>query len=415
MAGAAGQSAGKGELTLARATAEALANNPGIQSALRKWNAARARVPQAKSWDDPRLSYDNVAGRFVDVPDNAFTDQSLTVEQILPVSGKNLSRSRIAAAEALVTYEEMRRVQLDVVNRLRIAWFQLASADRQLELNRENATSLSQIAEAAKSKYQSGVETAPGVLQAEIESSRLEEEQLNIERARSEAQTRINVLLNRPVDTPVGAGSLPGALSFDIPEAALIKRLFTSRPEVRAAQDRLDAERARVQLARREWIPDPAVNVNAQRYNGADQAVSQVGAGVSISIPWVNPRKYAEGVNEAQENAAAVAADLQRVEQEALGLLRDQLKRIEIAHHHYELFSGKILTQARQAFEVAQLGYSAGRVTFADWITALRTRRDVETTAVQMLVDYQTAVAGLEAIVGSELHAPAISRSMPHR
>lgn len=411
-ANAAAESSRKGDLTLAGAIAEALANNPGIQSALRKWNAARARVPQAKSWDDPRLSYDNVAGRFVDVPANAFTDQSLTVEQILPVSGKNLSRARIAAAEALVTYEEMRRTQLDIVSRLRAAWFQLANADCQRELNRENAASLSQISQAARSKYQSGTETAPGALQAEIESSRLEEEQLNIDRARSEAQTQINVLMNRPAGSPVVPASPPPAPSFDISEAALHQRLLASRPEVRAAQDRLEAERSRVQLARREWIPDPAVNVNAQRYNGADQAVSQVGAGISFSIPWVNPRKYSEGVKEAQENAGAVAADLQRVEQESLGMLRDQLKRIETTHHHYDLFSGKILTQARQAFDAAQLGYSAGRIGFADWITAQRTRRDMEITAAQMLADYQTAIAELEAIVGSEL--PASSKPGPH-
>jgi outer membrane protein TolC len=413
-ADAAEESSRKGALTLASATAEALANNPGIQSALRKWNAARARIPQAKSWDDPRMSYDNVAGRFVAVPANAFTDQSLTLEQILPVSGKNLSRSRIAAAEALVIYEEMRRAQLDVVSRLRAAWFQLANANRQMELNRENAASLSQISETAQSKYQSGTETAPGVLQAKIESSKLEDEQLNIERARSEAQTQINVLMNRPVSTSVATVSPPPVPSFDVPEASLIQRIFASRPEVRAAQDRLEAERARVQLAKREWIPDPAVNVNAQRYNGADQAVSQVGAGISFSIPWVNPRKYSEGVKEAQENTEAVAADLQRVEQEALGMLRDQLKRIETAHHHYDLFSGKILTQARQAFDTAQLGYSAGKISFADWITAQRTRRDVETTAAQMLADYQTAIAELEAIVGSELAAPIISKPKPH-
>ncbi|MDD5199044.1 MAG: TolC family protein, partial [Terrimicrobiaceae bacterium] len=48
----------EGSLTLQNAVAEALANNPSIRAALRKWSAARARVPQAKAWDDPRVSYD---------------------------------------------------------------------------------------------------------------------------------------------------------------------------------------------------------------------------------------------------------------------------------------------------------------------------------------------------------------------
>ena len=36
-----------GSLTLREVTSAALANNPSIKEALRKWNAAKARIPQA--------------------------------------------------------------------------------------------------------------------------------------------------------------------------------------------------------------------------------------------------------------------------------------------------------------------------------------------------------------------------------
>ena len=42
-------------LSLSEVTAAVLANNPAIKEALRKWNAAKARIPQAAAWDDPRL------------------------------------------------------------------------------------------------------------------------------------------------------------------------------------------------------------------------------------------------------------------------------------------------------------------------------------------------------------------------
>ena len=61
-----------------------------IQSAQAKWLAAKETDPAGCC-----------LGRPVNVPANAFTDQMVSVEQMIPLSGKNRSRERAAAAEAL--------------------------------------------------------------------------------------------------------------------------------------------------------------------------------------------------------------------------------------------------------------------------------------------------------------------------
>ena len=110
-------------LSLSEVTAAALANNPAIKEALRKWNAAKARIPQAAAWDDPRLGGESRVRRFVDVPPNAFMDQAVSVEQMVPITGKNLARARAAVAEAVSVYEEVRRQQLDVIAGARESFF----------------------------------------------------------------------------------------------------------------------------------------------------------------------------------------------------------------------------------------------------------------------------------------------------
>jgi outer membrane protein TolC len=401
-------------LTLEQATVEALTKNAGIQAALRQWNAARARVPQAKAWDDPRLSYDNVAGRFVNMSANAMPDQTLTIEQVLPISGKNLSRARAEAAEALVSYEEMRRRELDIVSQVRAAWLRLLNVQHQLDLNQQDVTSLSGITAAMKSLYQAGKGSAPDLLRIQIEASKLDEDRVSLERARSQARTRLNVLMNRPADKPfstAGPGFTPKPAGD---EKVLAAQMLAVRPEIRMAQDRVEAERARLQLSKREWIPDPAINVNAQRYNAAAQAVSQVGGGISFNIPWVNPGKYREGIHEAEESLGAAMAELQLVRTESLGLLHDQLVAIDAAHHHSELYSGRILTQAQQAFDAAQSSYAAGKISFGEWIEAQRTLHEVQSTAFEMQADYLTALAEMEALVGAESAAPTQKLKKDH-
>src|SRR3979411_2970007 len=92
-----------GQLALNDAVATALQNNPTIKAARAKWESARQRIPQAAAWEDPKFSVNSVLGRFVDISGNGFSDQMVTVEQMIPLSGKNRSKERIAAADALAS------------------------------------------------------------------------------------------------------------------------------------------------------------------------------------------------------------------------------------------------------------------------------------------------------------------------
>ncbi len=98
-------------LSLGEVTRRVLENNPAIKEAENRWRAAIHRVRQAYAWDDPRVAGESRVRRFVDIPPNAFTDQSLAIEQLIPITGKNLARGRAAAAEALSAFEEARRAQ----------------------------------------------------------------------------------------------------------------------------------------------------------------------------------------------------------------------------------------------------------------------------------------------------------------
>ena len=96
------------------ATRAALANNPALREARARWEAMKARVPQAAAWDDLKVGANTRVARFVEVAPNSFTDQMLTVEQMLPLSGKNRSRARFAAAEAVGSARGTAPAELDV-------------------------------------------------------------------------------------------------------------------------------------------------------------------------------------------------------------------------------------------------------------------------------------------------------------
>ena len=389
--------------TLASVIDVALRDNPSIEAALSRWTAMKARVPQAAAWDDPRVSADFNAARFVAVPPNAFMDQTVTLEQMIPISGKNRVRSRIAGAEALAAFEAVRRQQLDVITKVRASYLRLLNNGALLDLNEKNIASLRQIAEVARSRYETGKESATDVLLAETEASKLQETRRDLERMISDEKSQLNILMNRDAFDPLGIPRKEILRRMDLPLTQLRARMLAQRPEVRTAQAQIGAEREKVQLARREWIPDPAIMVQGQRYNDTQHMASEFNTGVSFSIPWVNYGKYSAGTKEAQSNLAAAQAELDRVQKESLGLLRDQLQKIETMHHHAELFQKEILSQAEKAFAASRSAYESGKGEFSDWFTAQRLLRDTQATALKHLTDYQIAIAELEGIVGAEV------------
>ena len=392
-----------GSLSLGEVTSAVLANNPAIQQALKKWAAAKERVTQEAAWDDLKVSGSSRAARFVDVAPNSFTDQMASVEQIIPLTGKNLVRARIAAADAVEAFERARREQLDVLAKARASYFRLLNATAQLELNRRNLVSLRQIAEVSRSRYEVGKANAAEPLVGEVEASKLLESQQDILRNISAEQSQLNVLMNRDAFAPLGRPDETNIKALNISMMQAREIALANRPEIKIAQARIDMEKSRLGLARRNWIPDPAIKVEAQRYNDAAQAASEVDAGISFTVPWVNPGKYSAAVREAKENLAAAQHEFDRTNAEALGALRDALEKVHTTKHHVDLFRDKLVPQARQAFEANQFAYETGKATFLEWITAQRNLRDLEAMGQQHIADYYAALAELEAVIGADL------------
>ena len=402
--GDAGLEAARARISLREVTSVVLANNPAIQQALRKWGAAKARVTQEAAWDDLRVSGTSRAARFVDVAPNAFTDQMVSVEQLIPITGKNLLRARVAAADAVAAFEQARREQLDVLAKTRASYFRLANAHAQLELNRKNLVSLRQIAEVSRSRYEVGKANAAEPLAGEVEASKLLESEQDILRNISAEQSQLNVLMNRDAFAALGQPEETKIKSPNLSMEQARALALANRPEIKIAQAKIDMEKSRLELSRRNWIPDPAVTVQAQRYNDSRQAASEVDAGVSFTVPWVNPRKYSAAVREAKENLAAAQHAFERTNAESLGALRDALEKVHTAKHHVDLFRDKLVPQARQAFEANQFSYETGKASFLEWITAQRNLRDLEAMGQQHIADYYAALAELEAVVGADLN-----------
>jgi outer membrane protein TolC len=389
-------------LSLELVLREVLQNNPSLKATRANWQAMKQRVPQARAWEDLRGGFDTVAGRFVDVPRNSFTDQKLMLEQTVPVTGKNRLRGEAAEAEAIAANQDMKRRELDLTAKARTAFYRLANANEQLRIIDSNLELLRQFTRTSRSKYEAGTKPQSDVLTAETDASKLEESRYDIIRQISEAQSQLNVLMNRPAQSPVGnpASLAFPAIHFQLDQVQALA--LTNRPEILSAARKIEAAKARLEAARREWIPEPSLKVEASRYNDAGQAISEIMAGVAVNIPWLNRRKYKAAIEEANQLKASAEYELEAARNETSGLVRDALTKTETYHHHVELFRDRILPLARQNSSATRLAYETDRTSFLNLIDAQRTLQEAEGMYWSHLTDYLSALAELESIVGAD-------------
>ena len=184
---------------------EAVAANPEIRAEGKRWDAAKERPPQEGSLDDPMLSFE-----IVNLPTNTFsfsqddmTMKQFSVSQTFPYFGKRGLRSEVAQREANAIGQGYRDKRNEIVRRVKEVFFELYVVDRSLEVVEKNREVLRQFVKIAETKYSVGKGIQQDVLKAQVELSRLLDEQIRLEQSRQAAGARLNAILNRSPQTPL--------------------------------------------------------------------------------------------------------------------------------------------------------------------------------------------------------------------
>jgi cobalt-zinc-cadmium efflux system outer membrane protein len=374
-----------------------LRDNPTLNAARAKWEMMKKRVPQAKAWEDLMVGVD--VERVGTTKFNTFTDNEWMALQSVPLTGKNLVRGRIANVEALATFEELRRAELDAISRAKAAYARLAGAYSQLEINSRNKDVVQQFSEITRVKYESGLQTQSDLLIAQTDLARLGETRAQIQRDVSDQQTQLNVLMNRRASSPLGKLEPLIFTALPLPRGAIEAKALASRPEIILAARSVDAEKFRRDLAKRQWIPDPQLRIEARQFNGSS-GIQEYDTGVFFNVPWVNYSKYSAAVAEAQRGLERAQREYEAARTEVLGLVRDQLKKIDTSAQNYRLFADKLVPLALQALQSTRASYESDKTSFLELLTTQRTAQDVESSELQHLIDHEVAIAELDAIIG---------------
>ena len=218
-------------LTFEEAIAEALSVNLDIQAAQYRSTAAKARIPQAKALDDPMvgITFEDVPIDTIDV--NRGEKINYRAQQNLPFPGKRYVRGKAARFDARAVEETSRGQIGDVLLDLKRTYYTLYQIDRSLEVNGENQRLLRQFLGSAETWYATGKATADAPLKAQVELSKLKNEEILLEQQRITHQAHLKAKLNRTTHEEI---RLPSRLKW--PRLTLSTDEVKSMPSKRRPQ-----------------------------------------------------------------------------------------------------------------------------------------------------------------------------------
>ena len=396
-----GDSVLRNRLVLPELIQEVLARNPELVAARKQWEAVTNRITQARSLDDPILSLQlwNIPQPFkATQADNTIFGLS----QNLPFPGKLALKGNVASRSAEITEQAVRAKELELVARLKQAYYDLFLAQKAVQIHHEQVELVRQFVAIANAKFRAGKGSQTDVLKAQVELSMLFQHLPVLEQRRETAEAMLNTLLDRAPASPLGLAQEPSQQSLEQPVDDLQRLALNDRPELKAAE--LDVQRSEQSraLAQRQYYPD--FNVAFQRFQNY-QANDGFGAYVAMSIPfafWTKP-KYDAGVQEAAAAVAVAQAQQHTLENMTRYQINDLLAKLRATDQVATLYRTTILPQAEQSLESARVGYRAGKAGFLDLIDTQRAWRGFQLEYFQALVDRQHRLAELEQVVGITL------------
>jgi cobalt-zinc-cadmium efflux system outer membrane protein len=380
---------------------ELLQNNPEIQAARSRFEAATKRPSQAGTLPEPTASYTNfgVGHPFSQLNGSNFAYQGFGVSQEFPFPGKLSLASEEAKREAEVVQQNYCAVVLDMTARLKVAYYEWLTVNKAIELTRKHSDLLSRFEEIARNRYTVGKGLQQDVLKAQLEVSTLEQQLAMLDEKRQRAEAEIASLLAVSA-VVMRAPSEIHASSFPMSLDELLKATDDS-PRVRAEQKMVAARAAGINRSQKDFRPDFGVNLQWQ-HTGSNFPDYYM-ATVEVKIPIYYARKQRYALEESYSKLREAKQNYQAAQQQSIYQVKDQYLSIQSSERILNLYKTTLIPQAQLTVDSSASAYEVGSIDFLTLLTNLMNLISLDRQYYDELARHEEAIARLEPIVGKEL------------
>jgi outer membrane protein TolC len=375
-------------------------NNPTIEALRLRSEAAKEEIEAAYALEDPLFSLAQSG-----IPENFNIGQSeetfIGIEQSIPYPGKRALKREIATFDWEATRQEYRSSVLIVISEIKQTYYQLFLLYKKIDLHKEHQALLKEFVQIAQKKYARGQGSQQDILKAEIELAKRHNDLIELTNSLPSLCARINMLINRPLETPLERVEELTPRPFSFTHDAAIEEAQLSQPELKSASLMIEKSRLAKNLAQKEYRPD--FTVELQYWNVHQNGNKWMAMG-KMNLPWVFKKKIdAKSRKAFLEEHAALSLYTAR-KNETFREMKSLFTTIKSTEQLLTNYLTHLIPLANQSLQVSQINYQAGKTDFLNLIESERGLLDIQMEYYMKLTAFWEQVAKLEPLIGKDIH-----------
>ncbi len=388
---------------------QALTSNFDVRIAATRIAQAQASLGVTRSDQFPTISGTSNISRVRNPSNPVFpafeantTQLGLSAVWQLDFWGRYRKATEAARADLLASEWGRRAVTSTLVSTLATAYFTLRELDLELDLSRRTLAARKESLELNRTLERGGAVSLMDVHQAEILVEQAARTLPSLEK-RIEQQENLISLLTGSSPGPIARGlklteqPIPPSVPAGLPS-----ELLERRPDIKQAEARLAAARARVAVAKKAWFPQISLTGTAgfQAYSVTglfDSKVYNIGA--SLTQPIFDYKRIRGTIKLTEAQREELILTYQQSIQTAFREVSDALIAVQ-KNREYRERQQALEQAARQATELSKVRYQGGASSYLEVLSSETTRFSAEVELAMAALDERLALIQLYTALG---------------
>jgi len=386
-------------LTLEQCIMIATSQNPLVLSSQQQYQAALARIHQAKAFEQPSLDYDSdLQPEFFDFKGSGET--YIGISQALDFPGKRLLRGKIATRESEEIMQDIELLKLDLVFQVKQAFYNLLLSQEILKYARQDLELSQDFLKKAEVKFDAGDIAQVEVLRAKVETSKAANQVRVSQNEVTLAKAYLNFLMARKKYAPL---EIKGELKKQpvlLDQETLKSRALSFRPEIKRINLSIERENLQKKQAYMSYLPDFELGASRHWIEGEGTWWDFT---ISLPIPLFFWQPARGEIAETTANIRSLKNDWKHLTNLINLEVEEAYTNAMAARNQIDLFEKEIITQAQEVYNMMLFSFQEGEIGGIELIDARRTLIESNKSYADALYNYAVALAALEKSIGQNL------------
>jgi len=299
----------------------------------------------------------------------------LSASYVLDFWGRNRALADSADWNAIATRYDRDTLIVSTQAALANTYFQVLVAQDRLRLARQNVQIAENVLSAIKARMDVGTATALDLAQQESIVASQRASIPALEQSQQQASVLVASLLGRTPESMVVTGGSLERLRLPKVQPGLPSQLLLRRPDLAAAEARLQSAQGNIKAARAAFLP--SISLSTQSGLGSSTLANLLrpeALAASLAAGLVQPifnGDQTEGqLRQAQGRQIELLADYRKVIVTALADVENALIAVRLTSEHEDL-QARVVASARRAYEITEQRLQEGTI---DVVTLLNTQ-----------------------------------------